>query len=261
MAEEAGEENFFLFGLTAEQVASSHSSYNPHWHYDHAPETRTALDLIFADHFSRCEPGVFAPWHNALLTGGDHYMHLADLKSYLEADRRLVELWPTRILGSPGHTEYRGVWDFLQRPHYRRVCGPHLERQALPSGLVDCKFFGEQTMEVSPLAGKPADPSILIDVYQVGGCLLHRATRSIRARAARRVRNLRASRLLARQLVQRSAYPRDNPGDLSLPQTAGHRRPALHRFRYARALSPGFQKCALLSEAHEIVNKALEVKS
>src|SRR5262249_7292123 len=61
MAEEAGEENFFLFGLTADQVAQSRSSYNPHYHYEHEPETRAALDLVFADHFSRNEPGVFAP--------------------------------------------------------------------------------------------------------------------------------------------------------------------------------------------------------
>jgi Carbohydrate phosphorylase len=33
MAEEAGEENFFLFGLTADQVAASRSSYDPRWHY------------------------------------------------------------------------------------------------------------------------------------------------------------------------------------------------------------------------------------
>ena len=38
MAEEAGEENFFLFGLTAEQVSSSRGTYDPHWHYDHEPE-------------------------------------------------------------------------------------------------------------------------------------------------------------------------------------------------------------------------------
>jgi starch phosphorylase len=93
MAEEAGAENFFLFGLTAEQVANSRSWYNPHWHYDNEPETRAALDLIFSDHFSRNQPGVFAPLRDALLTGGDHYMHLADLTSYLEADRRLVELY------------------------------------------------------------------------------------------------------------------------------------------------------------------------
>ncbi len=93
MAEEAGADNFFLFGLTAEQVADSRGWYNPHWHYEHDPETRAALDLIFADYFSRQEPGVFAPLRDTLLTADDHYLHLADLNSYLEADRRLVELY------------------------------------------------------------------------------------------------------------------------------------------------------------------------
>ena len=92
MAEEAGEENFFLFGLTVDQVENSRSWYNPHWHYEHEPETREALDLIFSDHFSQKEPGVFAPLRDVLLTG-DHYMHLADLKSYSEADGRLVDLY------------------------------------------------------------------------------------------------------------------------------------------------------------------------
>jgi starch phosphorylase len=93
MAQEAGEENFFLFGLTAEQVTSSRAWYNPHWHYDNEPETRAALDLIFSDHFSRYEPGIFSPLRDALLTNRDHYMHLADLKAYLEADRRLLALY------------------------------------------------------------------------------------------------------------------------------------------------------------------------
>jgi starch phosphorylase len=93
MAEEAGEENVFLFGLTADQVAKSREWYNPRWQYDHEPETRKALDLIFTDHFSPTEPGVFALLRETLLTGGDHYMHLADLKSYLEADQHLLELY------------------------------------------------------------------------------------------------------------------------------------------------------------------------
>ncbi len=93
MAEEAGEENFFLFGLTAQQVADSRGWYNPHWHYDNEAETRAALDLIFSDHFSRHEPGLFEPLRDTLLTHGDYYMHLADLTSYLEADHRLVELY------------------------------------------------------------------------------------------------------------------------------------------------------------------------
>ncbi|HWN12323.1 MAG TPA: glycogen/starch/alpha-glucan phosphorylase, partial [Candidatus Dormibacteraeota bacterium] len=93
MAEEAGEDNFFLFGLTADQVAGSRDWYRPEWHYDNEPETRGALDLIFSDHFSLNEPGVFGPLRDVLLTRGDHYMHLADTKSYLEADRRLVGLY------------------------------------------------------------------------------------------------------------------------------------------------------------------------
>jgi glycogen phosphorylase len=93
MAEAAGEENFFLFGLTADQVAGSRSWYNPQWHYDNEPETRATLDLIFSDHFSRFEPGIFEPLRETLLTRGDHYMHLADLRSYLEADRRLLDLY------------------------------------------------------------------------------------------------------------------------------------------------------------------------
>jgi starch phosphorylase len=93
MAEEGGEDNFFLFGLTAAQVADSRGWYNPRWHYENEPETRAALDLIFSDHFSRNEPGVFEPLRETLLTSGDHYMHLADLRSYLEADQQLCELY------------------------------------------------------------------------------------------------------------------------------------------------------------------------
>jgi len=93
MAEEAGEENMFLFGLTVEQVENSRPWYNPQWHYDHEPETRAALDLIFSDHFSRDEPGIFAPLRDTLLTQGDHYMNLADLTSYCQAQDRLGALY------------------------------------------------------------------------------------------------------------------------------------------------------------------------
>jgi starch phosphorylase len=93
MGEEAGEENMFLFGLTVEQVENSRAWYDPHWHYENEPETRAALDLIFSDHFSRNEPGVFAPLRDTLLTQGDHYMHLADLTSYCQAQERLGTLY------------------------------------------------------------------------------------------------------------------------------------------------------------------------
>jgi starch phosphorylase len=110
MAQEAGEENFFLFGLTADQVTDSRGWYNPYWHYDHEPETRAALDLIFSDHFSRFEPGIFGELRDTLLTHGDHYMHLADLKSYLDADGRLLDLyanpdeWTRKVILNVAHS-------------------------------------------------------------------------------------------------------------------------------------------------------------
>ena len=93
MAEEAGEENLFLFGLTAAQVANSRGWYSPQWHYEHEPETRAALDLIFADHFSRKEPGIFEPLREMLLSSGDPYMHLADLTAYVAAHEQAGALY------------------------------------------------------------------------------------------------------------------------------------------------------------------------
>jgi starch phosphorylase len=93
MADEAGEENFFLFGLTAQQVADTRGWYSPYWHYENETEVRAALGLISSNYFSAKEPGIFAPLHDTLLRNGDHYLHLADLKSYLEADQRLCDLY------------------------------------------------------------------------------------------------------------------------------------------------------------------------
>jgi starch phosphorylase len=128
MAEEAGEENFFLFGLTAEEVVNSQSWYNPQWHYDNEPETRAALDLIFSDHFSRNEPGVFNPIRDTLLTHGDFYRHLADLTAYSNAHRQVGQLYADQeawsrkaILNVAGSGKFssdrtiaeyaRGIWE------------------------------------------------------------------------------------------------------------------------------------------------------
>jgi starch phosphorylase len=127
MAEAAGTENFFLFGLTAEQVQSSRGWYDPHWHYEHEPETRRALDLIGSGAFDRGDPGVFAPIVDTLLTHGDHYMHLADLASYVNIQAQAGALyeqpddWARRAINNVGHSgefssdrtimEYaRGIW-------------------------------------------------------------------------------------------------------------------------------------------------------
>ncbi len=93
MAEEAGEENFFLFGLSAEQVASNRGWYDPGWHYEHEPATRRALDLIFSGHFARGDANLYAPIRDALLTRGDYYMHLADLTDYAQTQAKVGALY------------------------------------------------------------------------------------------------------------------------------------------------------------------------
>jgi starch phosphorylase len=132
MAEEAGEENFFLFGLTAQEVANSQPWYNPHWHYDNEPETRKALDLIFSDHFSPHEPGIFEPLRGALLNNGDHFMHLADLTSYLHADGRLCDLhrkpdeWTQKVIlnlaGSGKFSSDRTIAQYAQEIWGAKPC-------------------------------------------------------------------------------------------------------------------------------------------
>jgi starch phosphorylase len=142
MAQEAGEENFFLFGLSAAEVANSRGWYNPHWHYENEPETRRALDLIFSDHFSRNEPGAFNPIRDTLLSKGDFYMHLADLASYSKTQEQLGRLyeeqdeWVKRTI-----INVASSGKFFQRPQYCRVRGRHLERETVPCG-VTAGLFG-----------------------------------------------------------------------------------------------------------------------
>jgi starch phosphorylase len=96
IAEEAGEDNCFMFGLTTDQVLASRGWYRPQWHYDHEPETRAALDLIFENHFNPDEPGIFEPIRETLLTKGDYYMHLADLTAYVETQGKVAGLYRDR---------------------------------------------------------------------------------------------------------------------------------------------------------------------
>ncbi len=96
IAEEAGEENAFMFGLSAEQVINNRGWYRPQWHYENEPETRAALDLIFANHFSADEPGIFEPIRETLLTKGDYYMHLADLRAYVQAQQNVMAVYARR---------------------------------------------------------------------------------------------------------------------------------------------------------------------
>jgi starch phosphorylase len=90
MASAAGEEHFFLFGLSAEQVASSRGWYSPWWHYEHEAETRRAVDLLLSSHFHPDAAQLYAPIRDVLLTRGDYYMHLADYADYTQTQNRVA---------------------------------------------------------------------------------------------------------------------------------------------------------------------------
>lgn len=91
--DEVGDENIFIFGLTAEQVAEQRGNYNPREIYQSVEEIRRAIDLIRTDFFSLNEPGIFRPLVSALLDEGDYYMHLADLPRFIEAQSKVERLY------------------------------------------------------------------------------------------------------------------------------------------------------------------------
>jgi starch phosphorylase len=82
--EEVGNENIFIFGLTAQDVEKCRPTYNSQKVYDDDEEIRRAIQLIERDLFSMLEPGIFRPLTQGLLSQGDYYMLLADFRDYIQ---------------------------------------------------------------------------------------------------------------------------------------------------------------------------------
>lgn len=87
--EEVGDDNIFIFGLTAEAVAQlRQKQYNPREIYNTNSEIKQVLDMIRDNAFSSKEPGVFQPIVDSLLNG-DYYLHLADFDSYMQCQEKV----------------------------------------------------------------------------------------------------------------------------------------------------------------------------
>ncbi len=87
--EQVGAENFFLFGLTAEEVKASWSNgYDPEAIYRNDDELKAVIDLIRDGHFSRGDRELFRPIVDSLLHG-DAYRLLADFRSYVDCQARV----------------------------------------------------------------------------------------------------------------------------------------------------------------------------
>jgi len=91
--EEVGEENFFLFGLTVQEVADLKTrGYNPREYYEDNKTLRSVLDLISQGYFSHGDVNLFKPLVDELLYQ-DQYMLLADYQSYIDCQDKVSETW------------------------------------------------------------------------------------------------------------------------------------------------------------------------
>jgi glycogen phosphorylase len=94
--DEAGAENFFLFGMTVDEVEQTkRQGYRPEDHYLAHEGLRAALDLIREGVFSNGDPTLFRPIVDNLLMR-DEYLVLADFPSYVECQVKVEEAWRDR---------------------------------------------------------------------------------------------------------------------------------------------------------------------
>jgi glycogen phosphorylase len=94
MKTEVGDDNIFIFGMTADEVAARRmAGYNPSDVCAGDPELQRALTMIGSSYFSPDAPDRFRPLVEALTTGGDHYMLLADYASYIACQERVDALY------------------------------------------------------------------------------------------------------------------------------------------------------------------------
>jgi starch phosphorylase len=94
MRAEVGEDNFFIFGMTADEVADCRAKgYDPWAIYESNTELRQALDMIANGYFSPQSPGRFRPIFDALTLHGDPFLLLADYAPYIACQGRVDALY------------------------------------------------------------------------------------------------------------------------------------------------------------------------
>ncbi|TVQ08432.1 MAG: glycogen/starch/alpha-glucan phosphorylase [Leptolyngbya sp. DLM2.Bin27] len=94
--EEVGADNFFLFGLTAEQVTACKAvGHNPWYYYDTNPELKRVLDVIASGLFSPEHPDMFLPILDSLLVD-DPYMVMADYAAYVQCQEHVSRTYEDR---------------------------------------------------------------------------------------------------------------------------------------------------------------------
>jgi glycogen phosphorylase len=92
--EEVGADNFFIFGMNAEEISAlKRNAYSPLFYYHAQAELRMVLDMIAGGYFSPDAPDRFQPLIDALLSGGDYYCLLADYADYIRCQNEVTQLY------------------------------------------------------------------------------------------------------------------------------------------------------------------------
>jgi starch phosphorylase len=91
--EEVGDDNFFLFGLTEEQITSRRSHYDPQTIINMDEDLQRVIHLIESGHFNQFEPSIFDDLLNSIKCPNDPWMTIADFRSYIDAQRRVEDAY------------------------------------------------------------------------------------------------------------------------------------------------------------------------
>ena len=91
--EKAGAENFFLFGLEKHEIDAARASYNPNALIDQTDELKRIFHHLESGRFSASEPGIFDLLIQGLRNAGDQWMTVADLKSFIDAQKNVGEVY------------------------------------------------------------------------------------------------------------------------------------------------------------------------
>lgn len=87
--EEVGDDNFFLFGMTEEQVEATRHHYNPEGIIEQDEDLKRVMNLLEWEHFNQFEPGTFDSLIASLKSPQDPWMTVADFRSFVEAQKRV----------------------------------------------------------------------------------------------------------------------------------------------------------------------------
>src|SRR4030095_12008731 len=108
---EVGNDNIFIFGLTADEIMRKRKeSYNPAVYCESNPELRMVIDMLKSNFFNKSEPGIFDPIVNELLLR-DYYFVMADFEAYSEAQKKVdleyinTDLWTRKSIINTANME------------------------------------------------------------------------------------------------------------------------------------------------------------